>query len=68
MTPIITTAAASMAVAATIVGLVLHAVSGGVTAPFTTFWRAALSNTIASPIGCRYPTTVFERLSSSTIH
>ncbi len=41
-----------MAVAAAIVGLVLHALSGGVTAPFATFWRAALTNTIASPFGC----------------
>lgn len=41
-----------MAVAAAIVGLVLHALFGGVTAPFDTFWRAALSNTTASPIGC----------------
>lgn len=41
-----------MAVAAAIVGLVLHALFGGVTAPFSTFWKAALSNTMASPIGC----------------
>lgn len=42
---------AFMAAAAMIVGLVLHQLTKGTTAPFTTFWRPALSNTIASPIG-----------------
>ena len=41
-----------MGVAAMLVGLTLHLVFGGTTAPFKTFWRAAFSNTIASPIGC----------------
>lgn len=42
---------AFMAAAAVIVGLILHQLTKGTTAPFTTFWRPALSNTIASPIG-----------------
>jgi UDP-galactose transporter B1 len=42
---------AFMAAAAMIVGLVLHQLTKGTTARFTTFWRPALSNTIASPIG-----------------
>ena len=42
---------AFVAVAAALVGLALHAVNKGTTAPFATFWKPALSNTIASPIG-----------------
>lgn len=40
-----------MAAAAMIVGFVLHQLTKGTTAPFSTFWRPALSNVIASPIG-----------------
>ncbi|EWM21922.1 udp-glc gal endoplasmic reticulum nucleotide sugar transporter [Nannochloropsis gaditana] len=42
---------AFMAAAATIVGVLLHQVNKGTTAPFSIFWRPALSNTLASPIG-----------------
>jgi hypothetical protein len=56
-----------MATAATVVGFVLYyssGASGTQAAPFSSFAKAALSNTIASPIGCAWEDTCRGNLNS----